>query len=112
MEKPSSKGRSLNNMSQIKEFLISPTFSSEIGTLITWNEIDWKARNSAVSKLRRSIYAKTSKLASCENAVERSTLHKQLRLAQTKMLYSYDNLLVSVGRVTQLNDGKKTPGFN
>ena len=66
-----------------------------------WSEIDWKEVMKKVKNLRQRIY--------------RATMLKkwnQVRSLMKLMLRSYSNLLLSVRRVTQLNQGKKTPGID
>jgi hypothetical protein len=81
MDKPTQKVREIINVAQLREFQESSEYLVKIGTLIQWNEIDWKARNLSLTKLRRRIYAKTSKVALCTNSDQRVLLLNQLRVA-------------------------------
>jgi RNA-directed DNA polymerase len=66
-----------------------------------WQTINWKQANRGVRNLRRRIFR-----ASQEGD------HKKARSLQKLMLRSYFNVLVSVRRVTQDNQGKHTPGVD
>jgi RNA-directed DNA polymerase len=66
-----------------------------------WNAIDWKKANRHVRNLRQRIFR-----ASQENDL------KTVRSLQRLMLKSYSNTLLSVRRVTQVNQGKDTAGVD
>ncbi len=68
---------------------------------IKWHNIDWCKANLQVRNLRQRIYkARTN------------GDWKMVRGLQKLMLRSHANLLVSVRRVTQINQGKSTPGVD
>lgn len=66
-----------------------------------WNAVDWKAVNQEVKRLRQRIY----------RAAREGNL-KTVRSLQKLMLRSNSNRLQAVRRVTQINDGRKTPGVD
>ena len=66
-----------------------------------WADIDWKSINSKVRNLRQRIY----------RATEKGQWNKVRSLTKL-MIKSYSNLLLSVRRVTQENQGKKTSGVD
>src|SRR5437764_14946346 len=66
-----------------------------------WNAIDWREANLVVVNLRQRIVR--------EN---RQGDLKTVRSLQKLMLRSYSNTLVSVRRVTQINQGRNTPGVD
>lgn len=66
-----------------------------------WFSINWKSVEKRVTNLRQRIY----------RATERAQW-KKVRSLMKLMLRSYSNLLLSVRRVTQTNQGKKTPGVD
>lgn len=66
-----------------------------------WFSINWKSVEKRVTNLRQRIY----------RATERAQ-RKQVRSLMKLMLRSYSNLLLSVRRVTQINQGKRTPGVD
>jgi RNA-directed DNA polymerase len=66
-----------------------------------WQHVDWHAANRVVRNLRQRIFAATQ-------AGEWKTVHSLQKL----LLRSYSNRLVSVRRVTQVNQGKHTPGVD
>ncbi|MEW5860140.1 MAG: group II intron reverse transcriptase/maturase [Cyanobacteriota bacterium] len=66
-----------------------------------WNQVNWKKVNKAVRNLRQRIF-RAKKLGDfCK-----------LRSLQKLMLRSYANLLLSVRRITQTNQGKVTAGID
>ena len=69
--------------------------------LIDWTAIDWKLVRKRVKNLRQRIY----------RATQNGQWHK-VRSLMKLMLRSYSNLLLSVRRVTQENQGKKTAGID
>ena len=78
---------------------------SDIGAkrtnLTSWSEIDWQKVMKKVKNLRQRIY--------------RATKLKQwnrVRSLTKLMLRSYSNLLLSVSRVTEINQGRNTPGID
>lgn len=66
-----------------------------------WNSINWKEIHAYVIKLRQSIY----------RAAKEGNL-KRVRSLQKMMLNSYENRCLAVRRVTQINQGKHTPGVD
>lgn len=68
---------------------------------VSWNAIDWKQINRQVNNLRMRIYR-----ASVEG-----NLKKVSRL-QKLMIRSHSNRLLAIRRVTQINQGKKSPGVD
>ncbi len=70
-------------------------------TLIDWHSTNWKKVYRLVNNLKRRIF----------RAAKEGNL-KRIRSLQKLMLRSYSNALAAVRRVTQLNQGKKTPGVD
>ncbi len=66
-----------------------------------WNSVNWRKANRHVRNLRQRIFRATQ-------AGNRNTVRSLQRL----MLRSYANTLVSVRRVTQVNQGKRTAGVD
>lgn len=66
-----------------------------------WNSINWKKANRNVRNLRQRIF----------RATQEGDIRK-VRSLQKLMLKSYSNRLVSVRRVTQINQGKHTAGVD
>src|SRR5947209_15540224 len=66
-----------------------------------WNSVNWRAANRRVRNLRQRIFRATQ-----EGDWEK------VQSLQRLMLRSYANTLVSVRRVTQVNQGKHTPGVD
>ena len=66
-----------------------------------WNQISWKKVNRLVRNLRQRIF-RARKLGN----------FRKLRSLQKLMLRSYANLLLSVRRITQTNQGKSTAGID
>ncbi len=64
-----------------------------------WNSVNWRKANRHVRNLRQRIFRATQ-------AGDRN----KVRSLQRLMLRSYSNTLVSVRRVTQVNQGKRTAG--
>lgn len=78
--------------------------SNDIGTkepLKDWATINWKLVNKRVKNLRQRIYRATQ-----------NGQWNKVRSLTKLMLRSYSNLLLSVRRVTQVNQGKKTAGID
>lgn len=69
--------------------------------LENWNQINWRHTSKAVRNLRHRIF-RARQLGN----------FRKLRSLQKLMLRSYANLLLSVRRITQTNDGKKTAGID
>ncbi|MEW6497978.1 MAG: reverse transcriptase N-terminal domain-containing protein, partial [Cyanobacteriota bacterium] len=69
--------------------------------LENWNQINWKKVNKLVRNLRQRIF-RARKLGD----------FRKLRSLQKLMLRSYANLLLSVRRITQTNQGKVTAGID
>ena len=66
-----------------------------------WNQINWKKVNKLVRNLRTRIF-RARKLGN----------FRKLRSLQKLMLRSYANLLLSIRRITQTNQGKATAGID
>ena len=66
-----------------------------------WNTVNWRQANKRVRNLRQRIF----------RATQAGDLNK-VRSLQRLMLRSYANTLVSVRRVTQVNQGKRTAGVD
>src|SRR5919202_4926940 len=66
-----------------------------------WNSVNWRKANRQVRNLRQRIF----------RASQAGDWNK-VRSLQRLMLRSYSNTLVSVRRVTQVNQGKNTPGVD
>jgi RNA-directed DNA polymerase len=66
-----------------------------------WNQVNWKKINKLVRNLRQRIF-RARKLGN----------FRKLRSLQKLMLRSYANLLLSVRRITQTNQGKATAGID
>jgi RNA-directed DNA polymerase len=78
--------------------------SDDIGTkepLQTWASINWKSVKKRVRNLRQRIYRATE-----------SGQWNKVRSLMKLMLRSYSNLLLSVRRITQENQGKQTAGID
>src|SRR5215471_12936811 len=66
-----------------------------------WNAIDWRKANRLVRNLRQRIFRATR-----ENDL------RKVRSLQKLLLRSWSNLVLSVRRATQQNQGKNTPGVD
>lgn len=66
-----------------------------------WNQVNWRKVNKAVRNLRQRIF-RARKLGD----------FRKLRSLQKLMIRSYANLLLSVRRITQTNQGKATAGID
>jgi RNA-directed DNA polymerase len=75
---------------------VSPTHTTG-----DWDSIDWDAVTMYVRKLRQAIFR-----ASKEGDL------KKVRTLQRIMLHSFENRVLSVRRVTQMNQGKNTAGVD
>ena len=75
--------------------------ASRPSRLRKWQDIDWCQTTKAVKDLRQQIY----------RASEQGN-HKKLRSLQRLMLKSRANAELSVRQVTQINEGRKTPGVD
>ena len=69
--------------------------------LTDWSQINWRQVNQLLRNLQRRIF-RARKLGQ----------FKQLRRLQKLLLKSYANLLSSVRQITQINQGKNTPGVD
>ncbi len=72
-----------------------------IGPDSDWHAINWRSIESKVRKLRQRIFRATQ-----------NGQWNKVRSLMKLMLRSYANLLLSVRKVTQENEGKKTPGID
>ena len=80
---------------------IEPVDIGASGQLLEWDGIDWHSVKERVRNLRQRIY--------------RATQEKQwnkVRSLKKLLLRSYSNLLLSVRRVTQENQGRRTAGLD
>lgn len=66
-----------------------------------WNCVNWRKANKVVRRLRQRIFKAT-----------RSGNLKLVRNLQRLLMRSYSNILISVRKVTQINQGKNTPGVD
>ncbi len=66
-----------------------------------WNAVNWRQAERRVRNLRQRIFA-----------AAKQGDHKRVASLQKLMVRSYANTLVSVRRVTQVNQGKHTPGVD
>jgi RNA-directed DNA polymerase len=83
---------------------VKDRFRQEIGAkarLKNWADLNWRSMKKQVRNLRRRIYRATQ-----------NHQWNRVRSLMKLMLRSYANLLVSVRRVTQENQGKKTAGLD
>lgn len=75
--------------------------NSTLGDLPEWDTIQWNTTMEQVRNLKYRIF-----MAKLEGN------RRTLRRLQKLMLYSRHNILLSVRRVTMINDGKHTPGID
>ncbi len=68
---------------------------------ITWDDISWKKAHRIVRNLQTRIFKAT-----------RQGNYKKVRQLQKLLLRSHSNRLTSVRKVTQINQGKNTPGID
>ncbi len=80
---------------QVDNLANGPTESTD------WNAIDWKEQHRLVRNLRQRIFRATQEGD-----------WRKIRSLQRLMLRSRANVLTSVRRVTQINQGKNTPGVD
>jgi RNA-directed DNA polymerase len=66
-----------------------------------WNRVNWRKANKVVRRLRQRIFKAT-----------RYGNLKLVRNLQRLLMRSYSNILVSIRKVTQINQGKNTPGVD
>ncbi len=66
-----------------------------------WNAVNWRQAERRVRNLRQRIFA-----------ASKQGDHKRVASLQKLMVRSYANTLISVRRVTQVNQGKHTPGVD
>jgi RNA-directed DNA polymerase len=69
--------------------------------LSDWNSINWKKTERRVKRLRTGIYQATKK----EDM-------KEVRYLQKLLLNSFAAKVLAIKRITQINDGRKTPGID
>ena len=81
--------------------LILNKVNGQAEQLTDWSQINWQQVNKLLRNLQRRIF-RAKKLGQW----------KQLRRLQKLLLRSYANLLSSVRQITQINQGKKTPGVD
>ena len=75
--------------------------NGQAGQLKDWNQINWIRVNKLIRNLQCRIF-RARELGQW----------KQLRRLQKLLMRSYANLLISVRQITQINQGKKTPGVD
>ncbi|HEY9891965.1 MAG TPA: reverse transcriptase N-terminal domain-containing protein, partial [Candidatus Sericytochromatia bacterium] len=66
-----------------------------------WNSVNWRKTYRIVRNLRHRIFKAT-----------RAGNWKKVRNLQRILMRSYSNILLAVRRVTQVNQGKNTPGVD
>lgn len=66
-----------------------------------WTEVNWRKATRIVKNLRQRIYRATQEGS-----------WKKVRNLQRLLMRSYSNVLMAVRRVTQINQGKNTPGVD
>ncbi len=71
------------------------------GRTTDWNAVKWKTVNHVVRRLRQRIFKATKEGS-----------FKKVRCLQKLLMRSYSNILLSVRRVTQVNNGSKTAGVD
>eukprot|EP01023_Acetabularia_acetabulum_P035525 TRINITY_DN3354_c0_g2_i4.p1 TRINITY_DN3354_c0_g2~~TRINITY_DN3354_c0_g2_i4.p1 ORF type:complete len:569 (-),score=74.11 TRINITY_DN3354_c0_g2_i4:334-2040(-) len=76
-----------------------------------WDKIQWAKSARRIQHLRNRIFVATKRFKDAPESIKPPLLRK-LRLLQTQALFSYDNLLWATRRVTQLNKGSHTPGYD
>ncbi len=81
--------------------LILNTVNGQTEQLTDWSQINWRKVNKLLRNLQPRIF-RARKLGQW----------KQLRRLQKLLLKSYANLLISVRQITQINQGKNTPGVD
>jgi predicted pyridoxine 5'-phosphate oxidase superfamily flavin-nucleotide-binding protein len=103
VERRQTFSRSLTtNQSKGTESPVKDRVCKDIGAgkpLQAWADIDWKLVKKRVRNLRQRIYRATQK-----------GQWNRVRSLMKLMLRSYSNLLLSVRRITQENQGKQTAG--
>jgi RNA-directed DNA polymerase len=78
-----------------------PGFANGPERRTEWETVDWRRTQRLVSNLRQRIFRATQ-----------AGDHGKVRSLQKLLLRSYSNVLMSVRRVTQVNDGRNTPGVD
>lgn len=84
--------------------MVKDRVSNDIGTrepLLDWSDIDWQLIKKRVRNLRQRIFRATQ-----------NGQWNKVRSLMKLMLRSYNNLLLSVHKITQENQGKRTPGID
>ena len=94
------KGKRVKKSNQMKS-LILKRVNGQAEQLRDWNQVNWVTVNKLLRNLQRRIF-RARKLGQW----------KQLRRLQKLLLRSYANLLSSVRQITQINQGKNTPGVD
>jgi RNA-directed DNA polymerase len=105
IERWQTSGRSSTiNQSKRTEFIVKDRVQLDIGTrkpLQNWADINWRLTKKRVRNLRQRIYRAT-----------RNQQWNRVRSLMKLMLRSFSNLLLSVRRITQENQGKNTAGID
>ena len=99
-------GESLEFQSKITELKRKSWMQSARNANVTqrttqWNCVNWRKANKVVRRLRQRIFKAT-----------RSGKLKLVRNLQRLLMRCYSNILISVRKVTQINQGKNTPGVD
>ncbi len=99
-------GESLEFQSKITELKRKSWMQSVRNANVTqrttqWNCVNWRKANKVVRRLRQRIFKAT-----------RSGKLKLVRNLQRLLMRCYSNILISVRKVTQINQGKNTPGVD
>lgn len=96
---------------------------------IIWNDINWKIQINNVQRLRNRIFRTTTELRKTlevkrnrgqrklppptqEQLLKAKTLKRKIRNLQKLVTCSLSNILVSVRKITQVNNGKNTAGVD
>ena len=93
-------GRRLRKSNQMRSWILYRV-NGQAEQLKDWHQINWVTVNKLIRNLQRRIF-RARKLGQW----------KQLRRLQKLLKRSYANLLSSVRQITQINQGKKTPGVD
>lgn len=63
-----------------------------------------------VTNFRFQIFEATQRLSQCPEDSERLIALRNLQTLQRRMVFSYENLCLSVTRITQISKARNTPG--
>jgi RNA-directed DNA polymerase len=90
-----------NTQKVTKESKVKMANEADVTAMLAWDAIPWRKLERYVYKLQKRIY----KASSCNDV-------KKMRRLQKTLLRSWSNRMLSVRRVTQDNQGKKTAGID